>query len=319
MKIVILDGYCVNPGDRSWEKLEKLGELTVYDRTPYNDADIIERIGDSEIVVTNKTPISENSLKSCPGIKFITVLATGYNIVDTAAARARGIGVANIPGYGTDAVAQFAISLLLELCAHVGHHSARVHEGAWNSSPDWCFWDHPLIELTGKTIGILGYGRIGKQTGRIAKALGMKVLANSRSKQSGSDDVAEFTDVDTLIRSCDVIALHCPLFPETREIINKDSIAKMKDGVMIINNSRGQLVNEQDLADALNSGKVAAAGLDVLSSEPVSSDNPLLTAKNCIITPHISWAPVEARQRIIDATCSNITAFLEGRAENIVN
>ncbi len=319
MKIVILDGYCVNPGDRSWEKLEKLGELTVYDRTPYNDADIIERIGDSEIVVTNKTPISENTLKSCPGIKFITVLATGYNIVDTAAARARGIGVANIPGYGTDAVAQFAISLLLELCAHVGHHSARVHEGAWNSSPDWCFWDHPLIELTGKTIGILGYGRIGKQTGRIAKALGMKVLANSRSKQSGSDDVAEFTDVDTLIRSCDVIALHCPLFPETREIINKDSIAKMKDGVMIINNSRGQLVNEQDLADALNSGKVAAAGLDVLSSEPVSSDNPLLTAKNCIITPHISWAPVEARQRIIDATCSNITAFLEGRAENIVN
>lgn len=319
MKIVILDGYCVNPGDRSWEKLEKLGELTVYDRTPYNDADIIERIGDSEIVVTNKTPISENTLKSCPGIKFITVLATGYNIVDTAAARARGIGVANIPGYGTDAVAQFAISLLLELCAHVGHHSARVHEGAWNSSPDWCFWDHPLIELTGKTIGILGYGRVGKQTGRIAKALGMKVLANSRSKQSGSDDVAEFTDVDTLIRSCDVIALHCPLFPETREIINKDSIAKMKDGVMIINNSRGQLVNEQDLADALNSGKVAAAGLDVLSSEPVSSDNPLLTAKNCIITPHISWAPVEARQRIIDATCSNITAFLEGRAENIVN
>lgn len=319
MKIVILDGYCVNPGDRSWEKLEKLGELTVYDRTPYNDADIIERIGDSEIVVTNKTPISENTLKSCPGIKFITVLATGYNIVDTAAARAREIGVANIPGYGTDAVAQFAISLLLELCAHVGHHSARVHEGAWNSSPDWCFWDHPLIELTGKTIGILGYGRIGKQTGRIAKALGMKVLANSRSKQSGSDDVAEFTDVDTLIRSCDVIALHCPLFPETREIINKDSIAKMKDGVMIINNSRGQLVNEQDLADALNSGKVAAAGLDVLSSEPVSSDNPLLTAKNCIITPHISWAPVEARQRIIDATCSNITAFLEGRAENIVN
>ena len=319
MKIVILDGYCVNPGDRSWEKLEKLGELTVYDRTPYNDADIIERIGDSEIVVTNKTPISENTLKSCPGIKFITVLATGYNIVDTAAARARGIGVANIPGYGTDAVAQFAISLLLELCAHVGHHSARVHEGAWNSSPDWCFWDHPLIELTGKTIGILGYGRIGKQTGRIAKALGMKVLANSRSKQSGSDDVAEFTDVDTLIRSCDVIALHCPLFPETREIINKDSIAKMKDGVMIINNSRGQLVNEQDLADALNSGKVAAAGLDVLSSEPVSIDNHLLTAKNCIITPHISWAPVEARQRIIDATCSNITAFLEGRAENIVN
>lgn len=319
MKIVILDGYCVNPGDRSWEKLEKLGELTVYDRTPYNDADIIERIGDSEIVVTNKTPISENTLKSCPGIKFITVLATGYNIVDTAAARARGISVANIPGYGTDAVAQFAISLLLELCAHVGHHSARVHEGAWNSAPDWCFWDHPLIELAGKTIGILGYGRIGKQTGRIAKALGMKVLANSRSKQSGSDDVAEFTDVDTLIRSCDVIALHCPLFPETREIINKDSIAKMKDGVMIINNSRGQLVNEQDLADALNSGKVAAAGLDVLSCEPVSSDNPLLTAKNCIITPHISWAPVEARQRIIDATCSNITAFLEGRAENIVN
>jgi len=319
MKIVILDGYCVNPGDLSWSALEALGELTVYDRTPYDDAEIIKRIGDSEIVVTNKTPISAEVLKACADIKYITVLATGYNIVDVKAAREHGVGVSNVPAYGTASVSQFAISLLLEICAHVGHHSARVGKGAWNSADDWCFWDYPLIELYGKTMGIIGYGRIGKSTAAIAKAMGMRVLANSRSKQSGCDEVAEFTDVDTLLSSSDVIALHCPLFPETREIINKTNIAKMKDGVIIINNSRGQLVNEQDLADALNCGKVLAAGLDVLSEEPVKSGNPLLTAKNCIITPHISWAPYEARGRIIDITAGNIASFLDGAANNLVN
>lgn len=319
MKTVILDSYCVNPGDLSWSALEALGELEVFDRTPYDEDEIIKRIGNSEIVITNKTPISARVLDECKNIKYITVLATGYNIVDVNAARERGIGVSNVPAYGTASVSQFAISLLLEVCAHVGHHSARVADGAWGSAADWCFWDYPLIELSGKTIGILGYGRIGKSTAAIAKAMGMKVLANSRSKQSGCDDIAEFTDVDTLLSSSDVIALHCPLFPETKEIINKNNIAKMKDGVIIINNSRGQLVNEQDLADALNNGKVLAAGLDVLSQEPVRSGNPLLTAKNCIITPHISWAPREARARIIDVTVENVSSFLNGNPNNLVN
>ena len=319
MKTVILDSYCVNPGDLSWSALEALGELEVFDRTPYDENEIIKRIGNSEIVITNKTPISARVLDECKNIKYITVLATGYNIVDVNAARECGIGVSNVPAYGTASVSQFAISLLLEVCAHVGHHSARVAEGAWGSSDDWCFWDYPLIELSGKTIGILGYGRIGKSTAAIAKAMGMKVLANSRSKQSGCDEIAEFTDVDTLLSSSDVIALHCPLFPETKEIINKNNIAKMKDGVIIINNSRGQLVNEQDLADALNCGKVLAAGLDVLSQEPVRSGNPLLTAKNCIITPHISWAPREARARIIDVTVENVSSFLNGNPNNLVN
>ncbi len=319
MKIVILDGYTENPGDLSWEALERFGKLTVYDRTPYDDAEIAHRIGDAEIVFTNKCPIRRPVFEACPNLKFISVLATGYNIVDTACAAEYGIPVSNVPSYGTASVAQFAIALLLEICHHVAHHSEAVHEGRWERNPDYCFWDYPLIELAGKTMGIIGLGRIGMATGRIAKALGMRVLAYSRTEKEEGRQIAEYVDLDTLLSSSDVIALHCPLFPETEGIINRNTIAKMKDGVILINNSRGQLVVEQDLADALNSGKVAAAGLDVVSTEPIRADNPLLNAKNCLITPHISWAPKESRIRIMEQSEKNLAAFLSGTPVNVVN
>ena len=320
MKIVILDGYTENPGDLSWAQIEQYGELKVYDRTSLTDqAEVIERIGDAEIVFTNKTPISAEAMDACPNMKMIGVLATGYNIVDYNYAKEKGIPVCNVPTYGTASVGQFAIGLLLEVCHHIGHHSDSVHSGGWQASKDWCYWDYPLIELDGKTLGIIGFGRIGQRTGSIAKALGMKVIAFDKNRSEEAAKIADYVDLDTLLAGSDVIALHCPLFPDTDKIINKDTIAKMKDGVIIINNSRGQLVNEQDLADALNSGKVAAAGLDVLSTEPVRGDNPLLKAKNCIITPHISWAPRESRQRIMDCSADNIKAFLEGHPQNVVN
>ncbi len=319
MKIVILDGYTENPGDLSWDWLKEFGEYEVYDRTPYEDAEIIRRIGDAEVVMTNKCPISAATMDACPNMKFITVLATGYNIVDYEYAKSKGIPVANVPTYGTAAVGQFAIALLLEICHHVAHHSQAVHEGRWEHCADWCFWDYPLIELDGKTMGIIGFGRIGQQTGRIAKALGMKILASGSRPTDSGREIAEYVELDELLAKSDVIALHCPLFPSTKGIINKDSIAKMKDGVIIINNSRGPLVVEQDLADALNSGKVAAAGLDVVSTEPINGDNPLLTAKNCLITPHISWAPKEARQRIMDITEGNLRAYLSGAPVNVIN
>ena len=319
MKIVILDGYTENPGDLSWAQLEAFGELTVYDRTPYETAEIIRRIGNAEIVITNKTPIGREVLDACPSVRFIAVLATGYNVVDTACAREKGIPVSNVPAYGTAAVGQFAIALLLEICSHVAHHSEAVHAGRWESAPDWTFWDYPLIELAGKTMGIIGFGRIGQTTGRIAKALGMTVLASGSRETEAGRAIAEYTDLDTLLARSDVICLHCPLFPETAGIINRDTIAQMKDGVILINNSRGGLVVEQDLADALNSGKVLAAGLDVVSTEPIRADNPLLKAKNCLITPHISWAPKEARQRILDCTADNLRAFLDGKPIHVVN
>ena len=319
MKIVILDGYTENPGDLSWAEMEKFGELVVYDRTPVNDAAVIERIRDADVVYTNKTPVSRASIESSPNLKFIGVLATGYNIVDVAAAKERGIPVSNIPTYGTAAVGQFAIAMLLEICHHVAHHSEAVHEGRWESCPDWCFWDYPLIELAGKTMGIIGFGRIGQTTGKIASALGMKVLAYDTFVNEAARSIGEYVDLDTLLKESDVIALHCPLFPETQGIINKNTIAKMKDGVIILNNSRGQLVVEQDLADALNSGKVYAAGLDVVSTEPIRGDNPLLKAKNCLITPHISWAPKESRQRLMDIAIANLKSFVEGSPINVVN
>ena len=318
MKIVVLDGYTENPGDLSWDSLREFGQLRVYDRTGSEDQ-VIERIGDAEVVFVNKVPITRRVLDRCPNIRFISVLATGYNVIDVKAAAEKGIPVSNVPSYGTAAVAQFAIALLLELCHHVAHHSEAVHAGRWASNPDWCFWDYPLIELQGKTMGIIGFGRIGQATGRIAKAMGMEVIAYSRSVREDGKALAEYVDLDTLLARSDVIALHCPLFPETEGIINKANIAKMKDGVIIINNSRGQLVVEQDLADALNSGKVYAAGLDVVSTEPVREDNPLLGAKNCLITPHISWAPKESRQRIMDTSVENLRAFAEGRPINVVN
>ena len=320
MKIVVLDGYTENPGDLSWEELGKLGELTVYDRTSLTDeAEAIARIGDAEIVFTNKTPITRKVLDACPGIRFISLLATGYNCVDYAYAREKGIPVTNVPTYGTASVGQFAIALLLEICHHIGHHDASVHAGNWERCADWCYWDYPLIELAGKTMGIIGFGRIGQTTGRIARAMGMEVLAYDSHPSDAGRAIAEYVDLDALLARSDVVALHCPLFPETAGIINRETIAKMKDGAILLNNSRGPLVVEQDLADALNAGKLAAAGLDVVSTEPIRGDNPLLKAKNCIITPHISWAPKESRQRIMDCAVSNVKAFLAGSPVNVVN
>ncbi|HIU94673.1 MAG TPA: D-2-hydroxyacid dehydrogenase [Candidatus Aphodomorpha intestinavium] len=317
MKIVILDGYTENPGDLSWEGFAALGELTVYERTAA--ADIVPRIGDAEIVYTNKTPITAETLAACPKLRYIGLLATGYNVVDVAAAKARGVAVTNIPTYGTAAVAQFAIAMLLEICHHVAHHSDAVHAGRWTANPDWCFWDYPLIELDGKTMGIIGFGRIGQATGRIARALGMRVLAYDSRPSDAGRAIAEYVPLDELLANSDVISLHCPLFPETEGIVNKANIARMKDGVILLNNSRGPLVVEQDLSDALNSGKVYAAGLDVVSTEPIRPDNPLLKAKNCFITPHISWAPRESRQRLMDIAVENLRAFLAGAPVNVVN
>ena len=317
MKIVVLDGYTENPGDLSWEALAALGELTVYDRTPADE--IVSRISDAEIVITNKTPITRATMDACPNMRYIAVLATGYNVIDVNAAKEKGIPVSNVPTYGTAAVGQFAIAMLLEICHHVAHHSQSVYAGKWNACPDWCYWDYPLIELDGKTMGIIGFGRIGQTTGRIAKAMGMHILAYDTFQSESGKAIGEYVDLDTLLASSDVIALHCPLFPESEGIINKDTIAKMKDGVILLNNSRGPLIVEQDVADALNSGKIFAAVLDVVSTEPIRYDNPLLKAKNCLITPHISWAPKESRQRIMDCTVSNVAAFQSGTPVNVVN
>lgn len=320
MKLVVLDGYTENPGDLSWAELAALGELTVYDRTSYTESPLIaERIGDAEIVVMNKTPISRATIDACPNIRLIAVLATGYNVVDYNYAREKGIPVVNVPAYGTVSVSQYSIALLLEICHHIGHHSASVHAGNWASNPDWCYWDYPLIELEGKTIGIIGFGRIGQAEGRIARAMGMKVLACDVYPNDSGRAIGAYVDLDTLLAQADVVSLHCNLTPENTGLINKENIAKMKDGAILINNARGQLIVEQDVADALNSGKLAAAGLDVVYTEPIRPDNPLLTAKNCIITPHISWAPKESRQRIMDATAENIRAFLAGTPQNVVN
>ena len=271
------------------------------------------------MVFTNKTPISRATLDACPTVRFISVLATGYNVVDVAAAKEKGIPVSNVPSYGTASVGQFAMALLLEICHHVGHHDQAVKAGRWETCEDFCFWDCPSIELDGKTMGVIGFGRIGQTTGRLAKAFGMKVLAFDPAVVSKASDIADYVDLDTLLSQSDVIALHCPLFPATQGIICKENIAKMKDGVILLNNSRGPLVVEQDLADALNSGKVYAAGLDVVSTEPIRGDNPLLKAKNCFITPHISWTPRESRQRIMDASVENLRGFIQGTPVNVVN
>lgn len=320
MKIVVLDGYTENPGDLSWEGLEQLGDLIVYDRIPYDTDSVVSHIGDAEAIYVNKVPVTREVLDACPALRFIGVLATGYNVVDTEAAKEKGITVCNIPSYGTDAVGQFAIALLLEICHHIGHHSQAVLEGRWSSNPDWCFWDYPLIELAGKTMGIIGFGRIGQCTGRIAQALGMKVLAYDAYKNPELEsDTCRYAELEELLQTADVISLHCPLFPETQEIINKDNIAKMKDGVIILNNSRGPLIVEEDLAEALKSGKVAAAGLDVVSTEPIKTDNPLLGVPNCIITPHISWASKESRQRLMNFAVDNLVQYLNGTPVNVVN
>ncbi len=320
MKIVILDGYTENPGDLSWDPIKKFGEVEIYDRTSYVESPIIaERIGDADIVVNNKTPISKETIDKCPNLKMIAMLATGYNVVDYNYAKEKGIPVVNVPTYGTASVSQYSIALLLEICHHIGHHNESVHAGNWANNIDWCYWDYPLIELEGKTMGIIGFGRIGQAEGRIAKALGMKVIAYDVYPNDSGREIGEYVDLDTLLASADVVSLHCNLTPENTELIRKENIDKMKDGAILLNNARGQLINEQDVADALNSGKLAAAGLDVVYTEPIRADNPLLSAKNCIITPHISWAPKESRQRIMDITADNIRAFIDGKPQNVVN
>jgi glycerate dehydrogenase len=319
MKIVVLDGYTENPGDLSWSGFEALGELTVYDRTTDHSL-IAERIGDAEAVYTNKTPITAETMKACANLKYIGVLATGYNVVDVAAAKEAGIIVTNIPTYGTDAVAQYAIALLLELCHHIGEHSDSVKKGDWTNHQDWCFWNHPLIELAGKTMGIIGFGRIGQRTAHIAQALGMKILAyDSFKNEALENENCRYAELDELLAQSDVISLHCPLFPATQGIINKDTIAKMKDGVLLINTSRGPLIVEEDLKDALDRGKVAGAAVDVVSTEPIQMENPLLSAKNCIITPHIAWAPKESRQRLMDIAVNNLKEYIAGNPVNVVN
>lgn len=319
MKIVVLDGYAANPGDLSWDGIAAQGDLTVYDYTPNEPSALIQRIGDAEAIFINKEVIDGAIMDACPNLKFIGVLATGYNVVDTAAAKERGIVVSNIPAYSTPSVAQFTFALLLELACHVGHHDQAVKEGRWCTNRDFCFWDMPIMELEGKTMGLIGFGNIGRAVGRIAKAMGMKVLATGSRPCPEGEDIGTYVDFDTLLAESDVISLHCPLFPETKDMICAENIAKMKDGVLILNTARGPLVNQQDLADALASGKVAGAGLDVVEVEPMLPENPLLGAPNCVITPHIAWASQEARRRLLDIAVENLRCFLAGTPQNVVN
>ena len=320
MKIVVLDGYTLNPGDLNWDKLKTFGNVTVFDRTAYNDVDIIRNIGDAEIIFTNKTPINKNVLQSATALKYIGVLATGYNVVDIATAKANGVTVTNVPDYSSQSVAQFTMALILELCHHIGDHNHAVQEGDWVKSKDFSFWNYPLIELAGKTLGLIGFGKIGKATAKLAEAFGMKVLVFNRTEYSEfENENLKFATLDDVLQNSDFISLHCPLTPETQGIINADSIEKMRDTAFLINTSRGPLVNELDLANALNNNRISGAAIDVISAEPMQAENPLLGAKNCIITPHIAWAPKEARQRLMDTTIENLNAFIKGNPQNVVN
>lgn len=318
MKIVILDANALNPGDMSWDQIRVFGEVTTYPRTDSKE-ETIRRIGDSEIVLLNKVPIDEAILAACPTVKLICCLSTGYNVVDIHAARARNIPVCNVPAYSTAAVSQFTFALLLELCHQIGHHDQTVHNGKWAACPDFCYWDTPQMELAGKTMGIIGFGRIGQAVGRIAIAMGMKVLAYSRSIRPEGEEIATYVDLDTLLSQSDIVSLHCPLFPETQNLINTDTIAKMKDGAILLNTSRGPVIDEAAVADALKRGKLRCAAMDVVSEEPIRAENPLLSAPNCIITPHMAWAPMETRQRILDITVQNISGFITGDPVNVVN
>lgn len=323
MKIVVLDGCTLNPGDLSWEGIEKLGEFTVYDRTDYTGEDkekIIERAKGAEVIFTNKTPITKEIMDELPRLKYVGVLATGYNVVDLKVAKEKGIIVTNIPAYGTNSVVQMSMALLLEICDTVGFHNESVHDGEWENCADFCYWKKPIIELYGKTMGIVGYGSIGKAMAKAAEALGMKLLVfTPHPVYSLENDNMKFADLDTLFSKSDVISLHCPLFDNNKEMINKTSISRMKDGVIIINTARGGLIAEKDLRDALESGKVYAAAVDVVSTEPIKKDNPLRHAKNCIMTPHIAWAAKEARQRLMDIAEDNLKKYIEGNPINVVN
>ncbi len=318
MKIVVLDGYTLNPGDISWDSLNALGDVTVHDRTPADK--VVERAAGAEVVFTNKTPISEEAINQLPSLKFIGVLATGYNIVNTEAAKKNNIIVSNVPGYGTTSVVQLTLALLLELCLRVQRHSDTVREGKWARSADWCYWDYPLVELAGKTIGIIGFGRIGQQVGDVATAFGMNIIGNSRHWVDQSQRTNfRWAEIPELLAASDVVSIHCPLTPETKGLINKESLRTMKKSAFLLNTSRGPIVVDEDLADALNNDVIAGAGIDVLSAEPPSADNPLFKAKNCIITPHIAWATKEARLRLMDATVNNLSAFKNGKPVNVVN
>ena len=318
MKIVILDGYALNPGDLDYSCIDQFGDVTLYQRTDTPEQ-AIARIGDSEIVILNKVSITEDILNACPNIKLICVQATGYNIVDCDACRRHGILVTNVPSYGTAAVAQFTMALLLELCHHIGKHDASVHSGDWTRCDSFCYWLTPQMELAGKTMGIVGFGRIGQAVATLASAFGMKILAHSRTEYPGFEGTVRYTDLETLLRESDIVSLHCPLFPETASLINRDSIAKMKDGAILLNTSRGGLVDENALVEALQTEKLRAAAVDVVSAEPMHPDNPLLNAPNCIITPHIAWAPVESRQRLLNTVVDNIRCYLDGIPQNVVN
>lgn len=317
MNIVVLDGYTLNPGDLSWEGLEKLGPCKIYARTP--NEQIIERAKDAEIVLTNKTVLNRERIAALPKLKYIGVLATGYNVVDIEAARERKIPVTNIPTYGTPAVAQAVFALLLELCNHAGHHAQTVRDGRWTKSADFCYWDYPLVELHGLTMGIIGYGRIGQATAAVARAFGMKVIAHDIYAKPEQHQDTEFVELAQIFKRSDVISLHCPLTAENKGMVNTERLAMMKPSAFLINTSRGPLVSEQALADALNSGKIAGAGLDVLAVEPPAADNPLLKAKNCFITPHIAWATHSARARLMKTAVENVQAFIAGKPQNVVN
>lgn len=318
MKIVVLDGYTLNPGDLSWDGLEKLGDVTVYDRTPADN--VVERAQDAEIVFTNKTPLGEDILAQLPKLKFIGVLATGYNIINTDVAKKNGVIVSNVPGYGTASVVQLTFALLLELTQHVKHHSDAVREGKWAKSIDWCFWDYPLVELEGKTVGIIGFGSIGEKVADIATAFGMNVIGSKRHRTDQSHRKNfKWAEIPELLAESDVVSIHTPLVPETQGLINKENLALMKPSAFLLNTSRGPIIVDQDLADALNNGVIAGAGIDVLSKEPPNADNPLFTAKNCLITPHIAWATLEARTRLMAITVDNLAAFMDGKPVNVVN
>lgn len=313
MNIVILESMAVNPGDLSWDTFSRFGNVTLYPRLA-DPEETVRRIQNADIVLMNKTPVNAALLDRCPRLKLICVLATGYNVIDCAAASERGVVVCNVPAYGTTAVAQFTFGLLLEICHQIGHHDRLVHAGRWSCCPDFCFWDTPQMELAGKALGIIGYGRIGQAVGKIAEAFGMNVLSYSRR-----GGFPNSVSLEELLERSDIISLHCPLTPETTKLINRNTIAKMKDGAIVLNTSRGAAVDEEALAEALKTGKLRAAAVDVAASEPIPESSPLLTAPNCIITPHMAWAPKESRQRILDTTMDSIRAFLSGNPINQVN
>ncbi len=317
MNIVVLDGYTLNPGDLTWKDLEAMGRCTVYDRT--GPEEVVPRAKDAEIVLTNKTLLFSDVIKQLPKLKYIGVLATGYNVVDVEAAYNRGITVTNVPAYSTQSVAQMVFAHLLNLTQHVGHHAQTVRSQRWTSNPDFCYWDMPLIELVGLTMGIIGFGRIGKAAAKLALAFGMKVIAYDTATPSSIPEGCQFVGLEYVFRSSDVVSLHCPLTPQTQNIINKERLELMKKTAFLINISRGPLVDEQALAQALNNERIAGAGLDVLSSEPPEKDNPLLKARNCFITPHIAWATRSARQRLLKVVIDNVAAFLAGKPQNVVN